>query len=110
MSTRTTSASRQETADLSLWMEQQKEREGDIQRVLENISPLISMKEMEALSWRYGLLMKEEEVENNNKGIDGGGNNNSGDDTLFCDYEAEAEDDLFGPSGILSNDYEGIQK
>ena len=110
MSTRTTSASRQEMVDLSLWMEQQMEQEGDIQQLLENISPLISMKKMEALSWRYGLLMKKEEVGNNNKGIDGGGNNNSGDDTLFYDYEAEAEDDLFSPSGILSNNYEGIQK
>jgi len=58
------------------------EREGTIQQLKETISPFLSMKEMQALSWRYGLLKEEQ--------------------AMFRDYENEAEEDLFGPTGILS--------
>jgi len=59
------------------------EREGVIQQLKETISPFLSLKEMQALSWRYGLLKEEQ--------------------TKLRDYESEAEEDLFGPAGILSS-------
>lgn len=59
------------------------EREDVIQQLKETISPFLSLKEMQALSWRYGLLKEEQ--------------------TKLRDYESEAEEDLFGPAGILSS-------
>jgi len=59
------------------------EREGVIQQLTETLSPFLSAREMQALSWRYGLLEEEE--------------------TNFRDYESEADEDLFGANGILSS-------
>merc|ERR1712232_513381 len=49
------------------------------------------MGELEALSWRYGLKQQEVAEEDPLEQSSG-----------FHDYEAEAEEDLFGPNGILS--------
>ena len=76
------------------------DRNSDSQVVLERyqniLGQFISMKEMEALSWRYGLLNKEEEQE---KTIQSSSSSLS---VNGRDYEAEAEYDLFGPGGILN--------
>ncbi|GFH51657.1 hypothetical protein CTEN210_08133 [Chaetoceros tenuissimus] len=52
------------------------------------LGQFLSMKEMEALSLRYGLMQEEEEA--------------MASMSTSRDYEAEAENDLFGPQGILS--------
>ena len=49
-------------------------------------------REVEVLSLRYGLGVEEEEEEVAR-----------GDGRVFRDYQAEAEEDLFGPGGILSH-------
>jgi RNA polymerase sigma factor (sigma-70 family) len=77
------------------------DRNSDSQVVLERyqniLGQFISMKEMEALSWRYGLLNKEEEQEQTIQ------SSTSSSSVNGRDYEAEAEYDLFGPGGILNN-------
>ena len=52
------------------------------------LGQFLSMKEMEALSLRYGLMQEEQEA--------------MASMSTSRDYEAEAENDLFGPQGILS--------
>lgn len=55
------------------------------------LGQFLSMKEMEALSLRYGLMQEEQEASKAMASI-----------STSRDYEAEAENDLFGPQGILS--------
>jgi RNA polymerase sigma factor (sigma-70 family) len=60
------------------------------------LQQFVNRKEMEALSWRYGLL--------SNTDFDHGLTQTTSMPTssLARDYEAEAENDLFGPGGILA--------
>lgn len=67
------------------------DREGKLKQVKDMLSPFLSGKELEALSWRYGLKQQEVAEEDALEQSSG-----------FHDYEAEAEKDLFGPNGILS--------
>ena len=55
------------------------------------LGQFLSMKEMEALSLRYGLMQEEQEASKAMASI-----------STSRDYEAEAENDLFGPQGIFS--------
>jgi RNA polymerase sigma factor (sigma-70 family) len=75
-----------------LLMENEEERT-HFRRVLQQF---VNRKEMEALSWRYGLL--------SNTDFDDGLTQTTSMSTssLARDYEAEAENDLFGPGGILA--------
>lgn len=57
------------------------------EHVLEMLSKFLVPREVEVLSLRYGLVSGEEE--------EGG--------AVFRDYQAEAEEDLFGPKGVLSH-------
>ena len=70
-------------------------REGHLEHFKDTLGQFLSMKEVEALSWRYGLLQEEELVpvpiyEPAPVVLES------------RDYEAEAESALFGPSGILA--------
>jgi len=70
--------------------------EGQRDHFKDVLGQFLSIKEMEALSWRYGLLQQEElgitafEAPDVYQA-----------DAQVKDYEAEAENALFGPSGIL---------
>lgn len=76
-----------------LTVERDHEREGQLEYVKETLARFLSGKEMEALSWRYGLV---EEATNNltQKAVFG------------RDYEAEAEEELFGKSVIVTSSSE----
>jgi len=70
-------------------------REGQRDHFKDVLGQFLSTKEMEALSWRYGLLQQEEAA-----------NVETPDESTVVvaqvrDYEAEAEGDLFGPNGII---------
>lgn len=62
------------------------DRESQLEYVKDILGSFLSGKEMEALSWRYGLKKLEQTC------------------FKFYDYEAEAEEDIFGPGGILSSE------
>lgn len=64
------------------------------EHVKDVLGQFLSMKEMEALSWRYGLLSQEDDEEWEASSSIGR--------PVARDYEAEAENDIFGPNGILS--------
>ena len=76
--------------------------EGQRDHFKDVLGQFLSIKEMEALSWRYGLLQQEEqdatiypeETRFETPDVYQA-------DAQVRDYEAEAENDLFGPSGIL---------
>lgn len=64
------------------------ELESDRDQLKDALSKFLRPKEMEALSWRYGLLeCDQNEVDKASQ--------------QFRDYEAEMEEDLFGSQGIL---------
>jgi len=70
-----------DVATISAVEESESSDMGDLKSTL---SPFLRPKEMEALSWRYGLKQPENPKP-------------------FRDYLAEAEDEIFGPEGILSS-------
>jgi len=92
------SAKQQEEEDLE-------EEEASPEQIRETLSKFLKPREVEVLSLRYGLISAEEddeevffaEVENANAVAC------SSHQPVFRDYEAEAEEDLFGPNGILSH-------
>ncbi len=77
-----------------VWNENINNTDGDevLQRYQNILGQFISMREMEALSWRYGLLKQQQQEDELEEGLE----------QHVRDYEAEAEQDLFGPGGILS--------
>jgi RNA polymerase sigma factor (sigma-70 family) len=60
------------------------------------LQQFVNGKEMEALSWRYGLLSSAD-VEHGLSQMTPSPNS-----SIVRDYESEAENDLFGPGGILA--------
>lgn len=82
------------------------------EHVKDVLGQFLSMKEMEALSWRYGLLEEQEEQQRGLE-INRKHRESVAPDCLMekeessvhhvRDYEAEAEKDLFGPNGILKS-------
>ena len=64
------------------------------EHIVETLSKHLSTREVEVLSLRYGLVPSEEEaaVEETQE-----------EQPAFRNYEAEAEEDLFGPNGMLSH-------
>jgi len=58
------------------------------EQILETLSKFLMPREVEVLSLRYGLISAEEKA---------------ADPRIFRDYEAEAEEELFGPNGVLSH-------
>ena len=67
--------------------------EADPQHVRDTLSKYLDSREVQVLSLRYGLVSPEEE-EGSMKGDQ---------KQVFRDYEAEVEEELFGPSGVLSH-------
>jgi len=59
--------------------------------IRETLSKFLVPREVEVLSLRFGLGSAEEDVENFEEA------------PVFRDYQAEAEEDLFGPEGVLSH-------
>jgi RNA polymerase sigma factor (sigma-70 family) len=83
----------------------EEEEEASPERIRETLSKFLKPREVEVLSLRYGLISADEDdeevaatgVENANAVA------SSSPQLVFRDYEAEAEEDLFGPNGILSH-------
>ena len=71
------------------------ENEEDRMHFRNILQQFVNGKEMEALSWRYGLL--------SNADVEHGLSQTTSASSLVRDYEAEAENDLFGPEGILAH-------
>lgn len=71
------------------------ENEEDRMHFRNILQQFVNGKEMEALSWRYGLL--------SNADVEHGLSQTTSASSLVRDYEAEAENDLFGPGGILAH-------
>merc|ERR1712238_356461 len=74
------------------------------EHILDTLSKFLVPREVEVLRLRYGLASSEEEgsseeVESCGKSKDVA----SSQQRSVCDYQAEAEDDLFGPDGVLSH-------
>jgi len=100
----------------------QHHREEQLEHFKSILGQFISRKEMEALSWRYGLLeqelqqqeqqqqgQKQNQVlasitkEKDNVSSSSSSSSSSSQNNNHCrDYQAEAENDLFGPGGIFS--------
>ena len=72
------------------------EEDGGQEHIVETLSKHLSTREVEVLSLRYGLVPSEEEsvVKESTQEQQQLG---------FRNYEAEAEEDLFGPNGMLSH-------
>lgn len=66
--------------------------------IRETLSKFLKPREIEVLSLRYGLISADEDEEVANRSA-----NASSRQRVFRDYQAEAEEDLFGPNGILSH-------
>ena len=74
------------------------EEEASPEHIRETLSKFLKPREVEVLSLRYGLISSDEdEVEDANAVA------LSSPHLVFRNYEAEAEEDLFGPDGILSH-------
>ena len=74
------------------------EEDGGQEHIVETLSKHLSTREVEVLSLRYGLVSSEEEtvVEETHA-------RQQQEQPAFRNYEAEAEEDLFGPNGMLSH-------
>ena len=78
-----------------------------LERYQSILTQFISMREMEALSWRYGL--REQTTSSSSSSTTTTTTTTAQEETTSSlhnqqrDYEAEAEEDLFGPGGILSS-------
>ncbi|ACI64443.1 predicted protein [Thalassiosira pseudonana CCMP1335] len=82
----------QEEEELLLEME-----EMGPQHTLDTLSKFLDSREVQVLSLRYGLVSAEEGGDTEVQA------SSSTQAAVFRDYEAEAEDDLFGPNGILAH-------
>ena len=92
------------TTQLESWMtlrssnmnlEVNEQPDSGCQHIHDTLSKFLGPKEVQVLSLRYGLACPEEEsVMKASTNIKSG---------LYRDYQAEAEEDLFGPRGILSH-------
>jgi len=71
------------------------EEDGGQEHIVETLSKHLSTREVEVLSLRYGLVPSGEEVVVEES--------TQGQQPAFRNYEAEAEEDLFGPNGMLSH-------
>jgi len=88
-------------------------REGQLDHFKNVLGQYLSMKEIEAISWRYGLLQSEQNENENEKQITTEQNPKPEPEhehepllttsTVARDYEAEAEEALFGPQTIFSS-------
>lgn len=67
------------------------------QHTLDTLSKFLDSREVQVLSLRYGLVSAEEGGDTEVQA------SSSPQAAVFRDYEAEAEDDLFGPNGILAH-------
>ncbi|KAL7544084.1 hypothetical protein ACHAXR_013515 [Thalassiosira sp. AJA248-18] len=69
------------------------------EQILETLSKFLVPREVEVLSWRFGLASAEEED------VESSGDLASSPlgQRVSRNYEAEAEEDLFGPNGMLSH-------
>ena len=82
--------------DLTVDMKLEQESYRD--QVKDALSKFLRPKEMEALSWRYGLLEEEEDQQQQQQQYS---STRNGQASNFRDYEAEAEMDLFGSQGLM---------
>lgn len=89
------------------WMSADQEEEDDDEEeaspehIRETLSKFLKPREVEVLSLRYGLISADEEGAF--AGVDNANAVASPPQLVFRDYEAEAEEDLFGSNGILSH-------
>lgn len=79
--------------------EELEEEEASPEQIRETLSKFLKPREVEVLSLRYGLISADEDDEVKNANALA----SSSPHLVFRDYEAEAEEDLFGPNGILSH-------
>lgn len=99
-----------DSEDMETFMDSLEHKE----HVKDVLGQFLSMKEMEALSWRYGLLEEEKHHQEqqrqlqlqqdhdlNNTTVNSRLENDKSSVHQVRDYQAEAEMDLFGPDGIL---------
>ena len=75
------------------------EDEGGQEHIVQTLSKFLCEREVEVLSLRYGLVSADEE-ENDEETVIGG---QTCQPQVFRDYQSEAEEDLFGPNGMLSH-------
>ena len=75
------------------------EDEGGQEHIVQTLSKFLCEREVEVLSLRYGLVSAEEE-EDDDETVTGGQTRQP---QVFRDYQSEAEEDLFGPNGMLSH-------
>ena len=75
------------------------EDEGGQEHIVQTLSKFLCEREVEVLSLRYGLVSAEEE-EDGDETVIGGQTHQP---QIFRDYQSEAEEDLFGPNGMLSH-------
>ena len=78
--------------------EEEDEVEASPEHIRETLSKFLKPREVEVLSLRYGLITADEEEE-----VSNGVENAASPQRVYRNYEAEAEEDLFGPNGILSH-------
>ena len=78
--------------------EEEDEVEASPEHIRETLSKFLKPREVEVLSLRYGLLTADEDEE-----VSTGVENAASPQRVYRNYEAEAEEDLFGPNGILSH-------
>ena len=79
--------------------EELEEEEASPEQIRETLSKFLKPREVEVLSLRYGLISADEDDEE----VDTNSVASSSPHLVFRNYEAEAEEDLFGPNGILSH-------
>ena len=75
------------------------EDEGGQEHIVQTLSKFLCEREVEVLSLRYGLVSAEEEEDGDETVIGG----QTRQPQVFRDYQSEAEEDLFGPNGMLSH-------
>lgn len=78
--------------------EEEDEVEASPEHIRETLSKFLKPREVEVLSLRYGLITADEDEE-----MSTGVENTASPQLVYRNYEAEAEEDLFGPNGILSH-------
>lgn len=78
--------------------EEEDEVEASPEHIRETLSKFLKPREVEVLSLRYGLITADEDEE-----VSTGVENAASPQRVYRNYEAEAEEDLFGPNGILSH-------
>ena len=84
--------------------EELEEEEASPEQIRETLSKFLKPREVEVLSLRYGLISGDEEDEEvGTEVLNANTVASSSRPRVFRDYEAEAEEDLFGPNGILSH-------